>query len=245
VNRILQNFIGDAYSQLEVDLVSNWAVDGGQLRSFSAILKGIAKRQLSFSCAATVSGLRSKRNEYAWGLIEASYLSMVVAVKGMENCACGLLRQTIELTLKHIYFATHPVEYGWALTRESYKALNFQALLEYVKSTDEYREFSKCGNSNLSEGIEERFAVLSRHVHVQNKRFMSYRQMRTERKVDGVLLRRVGSLTASLWPSLTVMLVIFFPDRFVRAHEIEKRLIRSTFSHQVKQALAGYLRRRS
>ena len=245
MNRILQDFFQGAYSKLEADLVSNWAVDREQLTGFSDIVKGIAKRQLSLSCAATVSGLRSQRNEYAWGLIEASYLSMVVAVKGMENCACSLLRQTIELTLKHVYFATHPVEYGWALTRESYKALNFQGLLEYVKSTDEYREFSQCGESNLSEVIEERFAVLSRHVHVQNKRFMSYRKMRTEQKVDEVLLRRVSGLTASLWPSLTAMLVIFFPDRFERAHEIEKKLIRNTFSHQVKQTLAGYLRRRS
>jgi hypothetical protein len=245
MSTILQTFCQDTYSQFEADLISKWAVDPSDLAKFASIVKGMHRRQLSLGCMATIAGLRAPRNEYAAELVEATYLSIMLAVKGLENCACVLVRQTIELGLKHIYFAEHPVEYGWVATREGYREPNFHALLEYVKRTSEYQEFSKGGNCDLCEGIEEKFGVLSRYVHMQSKRFMSYKRMRMRPRVDGTILRRVDSLTAFLWPALTAMLMVFFPARFGRSREIEKRLIRSTLSRQLKAALAGYIRTRS
>lgn len=238
----LQNFYRDAYSQFEAELIAKWAVDGKQLAAVIGDLKGVYKRQLSLACAATITGLRGARNEYAKEMVETSYLSVVLAVKGLTNCSCVLARQTIELALKHIYFATHPVEYGWVASRLSYKEINFSSLMEYVKKTDEYREYSKGGGRDVCGDIEEKFADLSRYVHVQSKGFMSYKRMITIRKIDGASLRRLDSITASLWPALSVMLVIFFPSRFLRSQEIEKKLIRNGLSRELKTSLARYMR---
>lgn len=245
MSRILQKFYRNAYSEFEAELISEWAIDAIQLANIYNVVKSIIRRQLSLACAATIAGLRAPRDEYAGELVEASYLSMVLALKGLENCACVLVRQTIELSLKHIYFAKHPVEYGWVATREAYREPNFQDLVEYVKKTDEYQEFSKGSNFDLCVGIEEKFAVLSRYVHVQSKRFMSYKRMSIKRKVDGNILQRFDIMTAFLWPLLTIMLIIFFSDRFARSHEIEKRLIKNILSSEQKAALAVYIRSRS
>ena len=64
--------------------------------------------------------------------MEAGQLTLIMGMKGLENTWCVLLRQSIELALKHIYFASHPVEYQWALSREDYRDLTFQSLLELV-----------------------------------------------------------------------------------------------------------------
>lgn len=239
---ILNNFCREAYSQFEAELISKWAVDEKQLVAVAGDLKGIHKRQLSLACAATITGLRGARNEYAREMVETSYLSVVLAVKGLTNSSCVLARQTIELALKHIYFATHPVEYGWVASRLSYKEINFSSLMEYVKKTDEYREYLKGGGREICGDIEEKFADLSRYVHIQSKGFMSYKRMSTIRRIDGASLRRLDSLTASLWPALNVMLVIFFPSKFMRSQEIEKRLIRNGLSNELKTSLARYMR---
>jgi len=225
MNRILQNFCRDAYHDFENELMSNWAVDTSKLANFAPVTKAIHKRQLSLACVATITGLRVPRNDYAKELVEASYLSLILAIKGLENCACVLLRQSIELSLKHIYFATHPVEYGWVAVREGYREPSFQALLEYVKKTDEYQKFLKASNYDLCKVVEEQFGVLSRYVHMQSKRFMSYKRMNLGRRIDGTILNKHDILTACLWPSLNTMLVVFFPARFERASGSEKRLI--------------------
>ena len=244
MNKILQNFYRDAYHAFEGELISNWAVDANQLVNFASVVKPIYKRQLSLACVATIAGLRAPRNEYAKELVEASYLSLVLGVKGLENCACVLVRQSIELALKHIYFAMHPVEYGWAATREGYREPHFHALLEYVKRTDEYREFLTASSFDLCERIDEKFGVLSRYVHMQSKRFMSYRRMNVTRRIDATILRRYDSVTAFLWPSLTTMLLVFFSARFDRARESEKRLIRSILPNELKVGLGRYMRKR-
>lgn len=242
MNKILHTFCQDTYSEFERDLISNWAVGPRSISGFSSLLKGIHRRQLALACAATIVGIRASRNEYAGELVQTSHSSIILAVKGLENCACVLVRQTIELTLKHIYFATHPVEHAWSATRDNYKEVSFQSLIEYVKRTDEYQQFSSGNTCLLCVPIEDNFAVLSRYVHMQSKRFMSYRKIGTASKINGDILQGLDRVTAVLWPALTALLVVFFRDRFIHAQEIEKNLIGSVFARETKISLAHYLR---
>ena len=242
MNRILHNFCQERYSQFETDLAVNWGVDARELARFSSLLKGIHRRQLSLACATTITGLRAARNEYAREIAETSYLSIVLCIKGLENCACVLVRQTIELALKHVYFATHPVEHAWAATRDNYKELSFQTLIDYIKRTDECQTFSGVGTSNLSGPIEDTFATLSRYVHVQSKRFMTYKRIRRPPRASAQALQKFDRVTASLWPALTVMLIVFFPERFAKAQEIEKGLITSTLPREIKASVVSHLR---
>ncbi len=244
MSRILQAFYQETYADLENDLVVNWAVGAKGLAVLASVLKGIQRKQLSLACAATVTGLKSARNEYAEGIVQTSYLSVVLALRGMENSACVLVRQTIELSLKHIYFATHPVEYGWTVDRENYRELSFQALIDYVKKTSEYQDLFAETGCDLCGPIEDDFALLSRYVHVHSRRFITYRQIVTPPKIDGNTLQRLDRVTALLWPVLTALLVVYFPVRFARAQELEKKLIRATLPPKIKASLARYLRNR-
>src|SRR5207249_6097358 len=94
------------------------------------------------------------------------------SVKGLENSAFVLLRQSIELVLKHIYFSTHPIEFGWSLRREDYREISFQFLLEYVRKTDEWKNTGWM--VSLISDLEGQFHILSRFVHMQSRTFIPY-----------------------------------------------------------------------
>jgi len=149
---------------------------------------------------------------------------MVLALKGLDNPSCVLLRQSIELALKHVYFLTHPTEHAWATTREGYRALTFQHLIEYVRKTDEYRQ--AISDDLLGCKLADWYGRLSRHVHVQNKGVMKYSA--EGRRIVGTLddLKLLDQRSKNVWPLLMQLLVIFQRDKILRASDIEKRLIR-------------------
>ena len=235
-----QRFYKEQYEGFKREMLCPWGVDAGDLASLEARLKPIHKRYLALGCAATVVGHRAKRNEYAEAIIEAGYLTLVLSVKGLENSSCVLLRQCIELVLKHIYFAWHPVEHQWASSREDYRDLTFQYLLDYLRRTDEYKSLSP--RDQIGERLNFWFGALSRYVHVHSKRFVQYKEVGKSFGPRRDVVERTAQRTKQLWPLLVVLLVGYFPDKYFRASALEQTLIKSVLPKDLRDVLNGYLR---
>jgi hypothetical protein len=237
---MLAHFFKDQYSAFNATLISNWSISKQSIRQYDANIKAIHKRQLSLACIATIISKQTQRSEYAEGIVETSHLAMVLAIKGLENSAFVLLRQTIELTLKHIFFSTHPTEYKWASTRIDYKELTFQRLIEFIKKTDEYQVFSQ--NHKMCDVVEKLYGELSRYVHVHNSNFIGYSKTGLKYKTDKTIIDKLDRNTKVLWPVLIVLLVIFFPKKYNHASAIEKKLIRNALPKTLKLSLDTYIR---
>lgn len=211
------------FQEYRADLVTSWAVRENTIAPVETILRSIHRRYLGFACLTTVLAQNALRNDYVKALPEVSYLSTVLAVKGLDNPSSVLLRQSIELALKHIYFTTHPTEFGWSLNRTSYREISFQFLIEYIRKTDESSAFPHM--TELIGEVDRQFHVLSRFVHMHSRRFIPYR---TSASVTAAHRESIGALnqkTRELWPVLTVLLIAFFPKRFLRANANEKAII--------------------
>ena len=197
------------------------------------------KRYLSLTCAATVLGHRTKRNDYIKNLVEVNYLCLVLSLKGLENAACVLLRQTIELTLKHIYFSTHPVEYEWARTKVGYRDLTFQFLLEYLSRTNEIKRLS--GGEQVVKDIDENFGLLSRHVHVHSRKYMGFSNISKAYRTNQRVINKINQLTKPVWSLSILTLLVFFKIKFLKASSTEKDLIRFALSKLHKKSFDSYL----
>ena len=235
MSKPLDQFIESHYSQFIKAISVTWGIEEKQLSKVAAELKPIFKRYLSLACIATLVGGRRSRNEYIGNVIEASHLSLVLGLKGYENPCCVMLRQSIELVLKHIYFVTHPVEYEWVTSHEGYRELTFQKLLEFWIITPEYRVLDP--DKYVYTSITEWFDVLSRHVHVHSKRFLGYRRINGKHRINVSALRKLEERTREIWSLLTVILVGQFPKTYDRASLLEKRLIRGFLPKKFKERL--------
>ena len=237
MSRTLSDFQKEEYARFRRLLVETWGVDERRLRRLESDLKPVHKRCLSLCCAATVVSYRTRRSEHAKGIAEAAHLALVMAVKGLENPSCVLLRQIIELFLKHIYFSSHPTEYKWAQTRIDYKDLTFQFLLEYLRRTDRIRD---CGQGkDFCDRIGHWYGVFSRHVHVLNVGHIGYRTTGVLYRPSSAALRRLGERTNECWPLVTLLLLMLEPERFHRASLIEQRLIRSSLPADYRQLVSA------
>ena len=147
--------------------------------------------------------------------------------------------QSLELTrttlvLKDIFFRSHPLEYSWAQSREDYKDLTFQFLLEFVRRTDECRKDALA--ATLCDRLNYWYGALSRHVHVHSACFMGYRSAGTRYRPDASHLTKLDERTAETWPILTLMLILFNPERYQRASLVERRLIQYSIpKHHLKE----------
>lgn len=237
---VLQRFLRDEYAHFRDHLASAWAVGSKDLEALDASMKPLHKRYLALACAATVVARRTKRNEYAEGVVEASHLALVLAAKGLENPSSVLLRQCIELVLKHIYFASHPVEHSWASAREDYRDLSFQKLLEYVRRTDECRRWLP--DEGVCQRLDYWFSALSRHVHVQSKGFMGYSKVGSAHRPCLETVRRFDERTKELWPLLTLLLVVYFPRQYLRASVQEGKVITGSLPKDLRGIVSRFLR---
>lgn len=242
MNRILTQFHRDQYNHFKQQLVSSWGVNQRHIDKLDTQLKPIHKRYLSLACAATVIGHGARRNEYIEGVVEANYLCLVLAIKGLDNPSCVLLRQSIELVLKHIYFATHPVEYTWAQSREDYQDLTFQNLLQYQGRTEECQRFQLC--HDICVVLNEWFGKMSRHVHVHSGGFMGYSKVGSAYQPKAQILKKLNERTKEVWPRLTAILLVHFTKRYFAASSTEQSVIMSGLSgnlrKQVNQCLADH-----
>lgn len=235
MSKTLANFYSEQFSRLEHDLQSNWGVDPAALKELSADLKGIHRKCLSLACIATVAGARAKRSEYIKEVVDTTYLAVVLAVKGLKNASNVLLRQSIELVLKHVYFMTHPVEYAWAASRDAYKDLTFQSLLSYMGRTEEYGALGQ-GNA-IRDKLDQLFGELSRYVHVHSRKFLGYRKVGMRRGQGKLDLKGLRRMSVQLWPTLILIVVSFSSQRYLRAAASEKRLIRNGLTAAYRRIL--------
>jgi hypothetical protein len=241
MSKPLDEFVKIRYLEFSEAVVDNWGINKKELLKVGAEFKPIFKRYLSLGCAATLVGERKSRNEYVQGLIEAGQLCLVLGLKGLENACCVILRQSIELVLKHIYFSTHPVEYEWVTFHEGYRDLTFQKLLDFWTITPEYRALDP--DRNVYALVNDWFGVLSRHVHVHSKRFIGYKQVNLGHRIDITGLRKLNDRTKEIWPLLTIILVSQFPKSFLNASVVERRLIRNFLPTKFRDRLDSYLYR--
>ncbi len=235
MSKPLDEFVKIRYSEFSEAVVDNWGIDKKELLKVEGEFKQIFKRYLSLGCIATLVGERRSRNEYVESLIEASQLCLVLGLKGLENGCCVILRQSIELVLKHIYFSTHPVEYEWVTFHEGYRDLTFQKLLDFWIITAEYRTLDP--DKTIYTWVNEWFGVLSRHVHVHSKKFIGYKQVSVRHQIDITGLRKLNDRTKEIWPLLTIILAGQFPKSFFNASVVEKRLIRNFLPKKFKDKL--------
>lgn len=238
MSRALTKFVNDEYGLFRRELIDSWSVSRSKIAPLDPILKRIHKKYLSLACAATIVGRRTRGKDYLHALIEVAYLSQALALKGLENPVFVLLRQSTELALKYIYFSFHPVEHYWTLTREDYKDLNFQILLEFVRRTDEHRDFAE--HLNICDELNESFSLLSRYIHVHNKRFMNYSGINSTFPPNIEVLRRLDRSAKRLWRSLVILLILFHPGKYHHAQAIERDLMLSSIEPKLRRRLHYY-----
>jgi hypothetical protein len=236
----LTQYQNEQYVHFRTNLTSTWSIDESKVDSWASSLKPLHKKYLSLSCTATIMGHRARRAEYIYSIAEVSYLSMILFLKGLSNPAYVLLRQSIELALKHVYFLSHPVEYGWARTRVDYKDLSFQYLFEYLKRTDEYKALIKLGGLDVNQRINDLYHILSRYVHVHSQDFMGYRAVAPA--TGSQALKELNNVTKELWPLLVILVIAFSHRKFCEASALEQKLIRAGLPKAYRNALNAYLR---
>jgi len=137
VTRELARFYKQQFDEFRLDLIESWGVHELSLKPVQSNLVSVYRQYLGLACLTTILSQRAPRNDYVRAVPEVSYLSMILAVKGLENSASVLLRQSIELALKHVFFSSHPVEFDWSLRRPGYREISFQFLLDYLRKTEE------------------------------------------------------------------------------------------------------------
>jgi len=240
MNRPLTEFCKQNFADFCDDLTQNWAVPIKSVAARKVQLRGIHRRYLAFACTTTVVAERAARSEYLCAVAEVAYLSMVLAAKGIENTSGVLLRQCIELILKHLYFTTHPVEYAWAQSHEGYRELTFQFLVEYCGKTQESTDFH--GANQVYADLAGHFASLSRYVHVHSRRFIKYGKRRNTKQCDQASMCRLKDVADHLWPVLGFLLILHFPRKFNRASIMEQKLMQSGLTKDLRQRLTQHLR---
>jgi hypothetical protein len=241
MSKTLAKFLEEEYDKFRGHVASRWAIDKGYLDQFDSELKPLHKRFLSVACAATVAGNRAKRNEYVEGAIEAGHLCMVLALKGLENSSCVLLRQSIELILKHIYFSKHPVEYEWVTSHEGYRDLTFQKVLDYLLITPEHEGIES--DNYVRDRLNNWFGQLSRYVHVHSGPFIGYTRIGSGYIPNREMLKKLNERTREIWPLLTAMLIAYFPKRYFASSALEKKLMRNSLPKEIKRRIDKYLYR--
>jgi len=229
MNRALSKFCKEEYERFRTNLIHDWGVPEAKINSHDQRLRSVHKRYLSLACVASVTPKKKGIKEFLRGVVEAGYLSQVLAARGLENPALVLLRQTIEQTLKHIYLSFHPVEYSWVCSRVAYRELSFQMLLDFVRKTDKHNDLLRY-HMNLCEKLDELFGELSRHVHVHSRDFMGYLRIGSKAAPSAPILKRLDSLTRRLWPLLVLMITVFFPEAYHAAQTNERNLILNCLS---------------
>lgn len=197
----------------------------------------MVKALTSVSCAARVTSHTSPRGEYARAIPETGYISLVMLAKGLENSAYVLLRQCIELALKHVYFSTHPVEYSWTQDSPGYREVTYHLLTEYVRKLgpEAVLGVRPCPLTRL----EHWYGECSRHVHVHSGRFLSLGQQSAGTATRKGLCMRFDRAAHDVWTTISLLLVGSFRRQFDASSELEKRVIVQALPRRFARAIAA------
>jgi len=239
VSRELGLFYKQRTAEFRQDLVDSWAIRPASLPAVDADLRAIHRRYLGLACLGAILSQGGYRKDYIRGLAEGSYLAVILATKGLENPSSVLLRQSIELVLKHIYFANHSIEFHWSLTRQSYREISFQFLLDYVRKTDEFSTFPGC--DTLLADLERQFHVFSRFVHMHSRTFIPYKNTSSVTSANASTISVFKQRSGQLWPLLVCLLIAYFPSKFVRANKNEQSVIVRSLGSVWHNRVKGHL----
>ena len=198
-------------------------------------IKSAYKRYLAFATLCYILASDDARSSYIKSAAEAYLLSLVMIAKGLENPAHVLMRQSLEMSLKHIYFSTHPVEYKWAQNKINYREVNFQFLLDYLRKSDELDIYKS--KDLLITKIEEHFHLLSRYVHAHNIQFTSFSSEDYNLPSNAKSFERISKQAGELASLSIIILISFFRQKFFASQENEKSLIRSALLSNYKNEI--------
>lgn len=232
MNKELRSFCINQHSEFSAHLENYWGVTALAQR-LNGAEKPLFRKFLAFRCVCGIFSGDSEMKYLLHSASESVNLSLILAIKGSENSAFVLLRQCIELTYKHVFFSSHPVEFQWIREREDYKEISHQFLLDYLGKTREVRS-SPLGQASI-EIITTKYQILSRHVHVQNPDFTEFFPRVTS--TPNKLLNSYASSLNPVLENLCFLLVLFNPAEFSAASAIEKSLIRNALSKKLSTAL--------
>jgi hypothetical protein len=239
----LKAYIKSCFTEFSEDLKQGWGVPPDVIKAVDSQLRGLHKRYLGLAVLATVLGDGQPRADYVAAVPEVTHLSMVLILKGLENPAFVLMRQSIELILKHIYFAHHPVEHSWSAKRIGYREISFQFLLDYLRKTDEVQEFT--GGAELLQAVELEFHILSRYVHVHSGAFIRFSHFSGHATPHLSSLKSYEERSKELWPKLFSLMFVCMPTAHLRASTMELQLVLASLPADVKAGMKGHLKKLS
>jgi hypothetical protein len=232
VKASLKGFVNAEFVRFEKDLQANWHVAPALISARLADLKSIFRKYLALSCTAASMSDSASRPGYLSVVAETGYLSMVLALRGAQNTSMVLTRQTIELVLKHIYYAQHPVEHAWAQRRTGYREITFQFLIEYLRSMEELELLPK--HDDVIAVLLDWYAKLSVHVHVHNARHLGFPEINSPPATTSASIDSLRAASDELWPVLVLLMRVFCDDQYLAMSEREKDLARSCFPSGLK-----------
>jgi hypothetical protein len=241
VNKELQVFCQKRFAEFKQHTIDCWGIAAPMFASVEKDLKSLHKQHFGLTTLCAMLSDGNDRGIYLASVPEVTELAIILTLKGLSNSSYVLMRQCIELALKHIFFSTHPVEFHWSQTREGYKEIGFQFLLDYLRKTDEYGENGV--KWNLITDIEADFHRFSRYVHVQNASFMAFVQPTSS---IAEISRQASSFALhgrALVSRLCFLLALFFRQEINRSQANEIALIKnavySPLDLPLKHFLAG------
>ncbi len=239
MSRSLTQFQKDRLKEFSIDIQSNWG-GSAEICNTPNIVR-IHKRYLAVACLASLLIQRKKqRNEYAKALPEVTFLTTVMATKGLESPAFVLLRQSIELCLKQIYFSTHPVEYAWSAHKDGYREISFQFLMENLKKTEELSNFPE--SELILTQLSNEFSESSRHVHVHSRKFIKFGIAAPSDLNLPEAIKNIANKCTETWALIISLIIMQFPQTYIKASNLEKQVIMEGVPSKYKQNLLLYLK---
>lgn len=125
------------------------------------------------------------------------------------------------------------------MNRQNYREISFQFLLDYARKTDEAKNTQYF--SDLLSELEGHFHVLSRFVHMHSKHFIPYAGINVC-AAHATTISFLKEKSLELWPLLIVVLITFFPAKYLKANANEKMLVRTATGTALWKKTAEYLR---
>ena len=89
--------------------------------------------------------------------------------------------------------------------------------------------------------LNDWFGALSRYVHVHSRAFMDYKSFKSAFQPTSDIIKKFNERTKEVWPLLTILLITYFPERYLRANSIEKQLIRNILPINLRKKLDQYV----
>ncbi len=238
--KFIKNQLDWFYTHLELQ----WCIPKSALQKLHPKLRPIYIRYLGLACLLTAAGKKRQRNEFSSAGVEILRNSIILQVRNLPNSSAVLNRQVIELTLKHIYFSTHPTEYEWTCEDLAYKEITFQFLLEYIRKLKGTKIIDKLGGE-ATKTIGEWYSILSRYVHVHNSSFFSSstKSSQTFANIDSLSL--LDRCSKELWPYLILISIATNPSLYTKMPLLEQRIIRYYISKKHRNILDELLHAQS